>query len=110
MGGWGSASSQAAHERCGRNILRADNDIPRGIKDCENMIAKAMFRDGYLSCQFQRIRPALILDFRIESGEKCFREFGEIYVGALEGALPKNKISDYADDNQDQCQYSRIPD
>src|SRR5260370_3754294 len=106
MGGWGSAGRQAAQERCGRNILRADNDIPRGIKDCENMIAKAMFRDGYLSCQFQRIRPALILDFRIERGEKCFREFGEIYVGALDGALPKNKISDYDADNQEHDQDS----
>ena len=73
------------------------------------MIAKAVFRDGYLSRQFQRIRAALILDFRIESGEKCFREFGEIHVGALEGAAPKNKISDQGENNQNKCQYSRIP-
>src|SRR5712692_3651116 len=94
MRGQWSAGRGAAHGRWGRNFLGADNNIPCRIKNRENVIAKTMFRDGYLSRQFQRIGAALIFDFRIESGEKCFSEFGEIHVGALEGTPPKNKISD----------------
>jgi len=66
------------------------------------MIAKAMFRDGHLTGEFERIRAALIVHFSIERGEKCFGEFGEIYVGALEGASPENKISDQAENNQNE--------
>jgi len=47
------------------------------------MIAKAMFRDGYLTGEFERIRAALIVHFSIQRGEKCFGEFGEIRVAAL---------------------------
>src|SRR5260370_37993718 len=51
---------------CWRNLLRADNDIARRVKNRENMIAKTMFRDGHLPCQLQRVGGGLILDIRIE--------------------------------------------
>jgi len=61
-----------------------------------------MFRDGHLPGEFQRIRAAHIFHFGIESGEKSFREFGEIHVGALESAAPKNEIGDGRERNQNQ--------
>ena len=68
-----------------------------------------MFGDGYTTGEFERIRAALIFHFRIESGKKRFGEFGEIYVGALEGAPPENKISDQRENDQNQRQYRRVP-
>ena len=70
---------------------------------------KAMFGDGYTTGEFERNRAALIFHFRIESGKKSFGEFGEIHVGALEGAPPENKISDQRENNQNQRQYRRVP-
>ncbi len=73
------------------------------------MIAKAMFGDGHLTGESERIRAALIFHFRIKSGKKRFGEFGEIHVGALEGAPPENKISDQRENNQNERQYRRVP-
>ncbi len=66
------------------------------------MIAKAMFRDGHLPSEFQRIRAALIFHFGIESSEKCFGEFGEIHVGALNRAPPENKISGQGESQENE--------
>ena len=109
MRGQSSGSEGACRRGCGRNILGADNDFPRLVKDREHVIAKAMFGDGYPTGEFERIRAALIVHFRIESGKKSFGEFGEIHVGALEGAPPENKISDQRENNQNQRQYHRVP-
>src|SRR5467141_5112849 len=104
-----SGSGGACRRGCGRNILGADDNSPRLIKDRKHMIAKAMFGDGYLTGEFKRIRAALIFHFRIKSGKKRFGEFGEIYVGVLEGAPPENKISDQRENYQNQRQYRRVP-
>jgi len=58
------AAEEPVAGNCGRNILGADNNFPRGIKDRENMIAKAVFRDGYLTSEFERIRAALIVQLQ----------------------------------------------
>ncbi len=68
-----------------------------------------MFGDGHLTGESKRIRAVLIFHFRIERGEKCFGEFGEIHIGALEGAPPENKISDQRENNQNERQYRRVP-
>ena len=36
-----------------RNLLRADDGIPRGVENRKNVIAKTMFGDGYLPGEFQ---------------------------------------------------------
>src|SRR5437879_11677511 len=92
MRGQSSGSEGACRRGCGRNILGTDNDFPRLVKDREHVIAKAMFGDGYLTGEFERIRAALIFHFRIESGKKRFREFGEIYVGEIGRASCRERV------------------
>src|SRR5438552_18830701 len=73
-------------------LLRTDNDIPRVIKNRKDVIAKAMFRDGHLPGEFQRIRARHIFHFGIESGAKSFRESGDIHVDALESSAANSEI------------------
>ena len=89
--------------------MRADDDIACRIEDRKHVIAKAMFRNGHLPSDFQRIWTALIFDFSVESRKKSFGEFGEVRVGALERAPPKNKIGDQGENNQNERQHGRIP-
>src|SRR5690348_15120018 len=100
-------------KRCGgessRDLLRTDNDIPGVIKNRKDVIAKAMFRDGDLSGESQRLGAALIVYFRIKSGEEGFGEFGEIHIGALDRAPPKNEIRDGRERNQNKRQDGGVP-
>src|SRR5437879_3365059 len=92
-----------------RDLLRTDDDISCVIKNREYVIAKAMFRDGDLSGESQRIGAALIVHFRIQSGEEGFGEFGEVHVGALNRAPPKNKVRDRRERNQNEPPDGRVP-
>src|SRR5256886_17237141 len=92
-----------------RDLLRTDADIFCVNKNPGFVIAKAMFRDGHLSGESQRIGAALIAHFRIKSGEEGFGEFGEVHIGALNRAPPKNKVRDRRERNQNERQDGRVP-
>src|SRR5256885_7287290 len=76
-----------------RDLLRTDDDISCVIKNREYVIAKAMFRDGHLSGESQRIGAALIVHFRIKSGEEGFGEFGEVFFFQAEDGIRDYKVT-----------------
>src|SRR5882757_5599913 len=103
-----SAPGIACGSRQG-HVLRADDQVSFGVKDRKDVIAKTVFRNGHPSGQLEGVRATLIADFRVERGKKGVGEFRKTHVGALDGALPEDKIGDERQRHQHDGQHSRIP-
>ncbi len=73
------------------------------------MIPKAVFGNGHAAGQLEGIGAGLVVDLRVERGEKGVGEFRKTRVGAPDGALPKNEIGDERERHQHHGQHGGVP-